>query len=130
MPDLSSYSNRDYRRFLSAHFQFLSGLCQLSIETVKYSIEQFLSSLLITNQLLSNKTFSLRIDSMIKETKSNAPALLTRILSLLRATNRGNRIVSTYGTNFEYIDSSINMTLSIAYATPIIYDNNCSCQFN
>ncbi|CAF1473811.1 unnamed protein product [Adineta ricciae] len=54
LPDLSVYTIKDYRRFISAHLQFLKGLCELSIQSVDQSIHQALSSLLITNQLLSN----------------------------------------------------------------------------
>ncbi|CAF0872322.1 unnamed protein product [Adineta steineri] len=31
VPNLTEYEQRDYRRFLSAHLQFLTGLCQLSM---------------------------------------------------------------------------------------------------
>ncbi|CAF3831351.1 unnamed protein product, partial [Adineta steineri] len=101
--DLSPYSQKDYRRFLSTHLHFLGGLCQLSIQTVNQSIQQSLSSLMITKQLLSEENFILHINSMINEAKSNAPSTFIRLLSLLQATNHGNAIVSVYGTNYQYI---------------------------
>ena len=101
-PDLSVYDVRDYRRFLSAHLQFLTGLCNLSMQSVNDSIRQFLSSLFITTQLQSPTDFHIHIDSLVEQSKSNAPATFVRLLFLLRATNHGNAIVSTYGTNFEY----------------------------
>jgi hypothetical protein len=102
VPDLSIYDVRDYRRFISAHLQFLTGLCNLSIQSVNDSIRQFLSSLFITTQLQSPTDFHIHIDSLVEQSKSNAPATFTRLLFLLRGTNHGNAIVSTYGTNFEY----------------------------
>ncbi|CAF4419207.1 unnamed protein product, partial [Adineta steineri] len=106
--NLPAYNQRDYRLFLSTHLQFLNGLCQLSMQTVNQSIQQSLSSLFITKQLLSEENFNLHINSMINEAKSNAPSTFIRLLSLLRATNHGNAIVSSYGTYYQYKASVYN----------------------
>ncbi len=119
---------RDYRRFLSAHLQFLTGLCQLSTQSVNNSIDQFLSSLFVTSQLLSEMVFDARLNSIIEENKSNAPTTFTRLLLLIRNINHGNAIISSYGSNFEYtisLDSLIHN--SFTHTQAIIYDNNCSC---
>ncbi|CAF1043691.1 unnamed protein product [Adineta steineri] len=128
--NLSAYNQKDYRLFLSTHLQFLNGLCQLSMQTVHQSIQQSLSSLMITKQLLSEENLNLHIDSMINEAKSNAPSKLIRLLSLLRATNHGNAIVSSYGTNYQYKASVYNTFSTTLYTQAMIYDNNCSCQLN
>ena len=130
MANLSVYSERDYRHFLSAHLQFLRGLCELSIHTVDQSVQQSLSSLLISKQLLSEEAFHFSVDSMINETKLNAPPTLLRLLSLLQATNHGNAIVSAYGTNYQYIPLVFNLNLNNLYTQAIIYNDNCSCQLN
>ncbi|CAF1153865.1 unnamed protein product [Adineta steineri] len=128
--NLSAYNHRDYRLFLSTHLQFLNGLCQLSMQTVNQSIQQSLSSLMITKQLLSEENFNLHINSMINEAKSNAPSTFIRLLSLLRATNHGNTIVSAYGTNYQYLAAGDSTFQSILYTQTMIYDDNCSCQLN
>ncbi|UJR06811.1 hypothetical protein I4U23_011098 [Adineta vaga] len=129
--DLLLYEQRDYRRFLSAHLQFLTQLCQLSNQSVQYSIQQSISSLFITNQLLSKALFVSHIESMITKTKSNAPLTLARLLFLLRSVNRGNAFVSTYGTNFHYIIPSYNTFAKVVcYTKAVKYDNNCSCGLN
>ncbi|CAF0805220.1 unnamed protein product [Adineta steineri] len=128
--NLSAYNQRDYRLFLSSHLQFLNGLCQLSMQTVDQSIQQSLSSLMITKQLLSEENFNLQINSMINEAKSNAPSTFIRLLSLLRATNHGNAIVSSYGTNYQYISPIYTIHQTTLYTQAIIYDDNCSCQLN
>ena len=131
VPTLSVYTIRDYRRFLSAHLQFLKGLCELSIRSVNQSIGQGLSSLLITNQLLSKETFQIRIDTMANSTRSNALVALNRLVLLLRTTNHGDAIVSSYGTNFQYMDPAYkNQTRSIAYTESVTYDQNCSCDLS
>ncbi|CAF4174310.1 unnamed protein product, partial [Adineta steineri] len=128
--NLSAYNQRDYRLFLSSHLQFLNGLCQLSMQTVDQSIQQSLSSLMITKQLLSEENFNLHINSMINEAKSNAPSTLIRLLSLLQATNHGNAIVSSYGTNYQYIAPIYTIHQTILYTQAMMYDGNCSCQLN
>ncbi|CAF0789948.1 unnamed protein product [Adineta steineri] len=128
--NLSAYNRRDYRLFLFTHLQFLNGLCQLSMQTVNQSIQQSLSSLMITKELLSEENFNLHINSMINEAKSNAPSTFIRLLSLLRATNHGNAIVSAYGTNYQYKATVYNTFQTTLYTQAMIYDDNCSCQLN
>ena len=125
---MSAYTQRDYRRFLSAHLQFLQGLCQLSLRSASSSTQQFLSALFITAQLLSEDDFTIRLSSLINETIANVPVTLNRLLALTRMINHGNIIVSTYGTNFEYIPS-FAQSLGTYTALPqaVIYDGNCSC---
>ncbi|CAF1569046.1 unnamed protein product [Adineta ricciae] len=68
---------------------------------------------------------------MIENTKSNAPVILNRLVILLRITNHGDTIVSTYGTNFQYMDPSYeNQSYSIAHTESVTYDQNCSCGLN
>ena len=126
--NLSIYTQRDYRRFLSAHLQFLQGLCRLSMQSVNSSIQQLLSSLFITAQLLSAEDFDLRFSSLINQSKSNAPITFNRLLSLTRIVNHGNAIISSYGTNFDYIPYFYQEIDTYAAATrAVIYDDDCSC---
>ncbi|CAF3714484.1 unnamed protein product, partial [Adineta steineri] len=69
-------------------------------------------------------------NSMINEAKSNAPSTFIRLLSLLRATNHGNAIVSAYGTNYQYKATVYNTFQTTLYTQAMIYDDNCSCQLN
>ncbi|CAF1176295.1 unnamed protein product [Adineta steineri] len=124
--DLSSYTLMDYRRFLSAHLQYLQGLCKISIESTNNSVDQLLSSLLVTTQLLPETVFYERTDLLIKHSKSSAPTTFARLNFLTRSVNHGNAIISSYGTNFEYIGPWYGW-YSYAITQPKIYDNGCSC---
>lgn len=127
--DLSFYPARDYRRFLSAHLQFLDGLCELSNETVNNSINQFLTSLFITGQLLSQKDFEEHIASLIRQSTLNISISIAPLLSLIQSINHGNAIISTFGTNFEYFLDSYNSEVYTTFmpTQAILYDNECSC---
>ncbi|CAF1283104.1 unnamed protein product [Adineta steineri] len=125
--NLSMYNGRDYRRFLSAHLQFLEGLCQLSEKTVYIFTRQFLSSLFVTNELLSEMNFHRRLNLTIDQSKLNVPTTLTHLLYLIRMINNGNAFISTYGTNFEYIHPWEDIYNTYTPTQAMIYDNNCSC---
>ncbi|CAF4151516.1 unnamed protein product, partial [Adineta steineri] len=134
LSNLSNYDRRDYRRFLSAHLQYLAGLCTLSNQSVNAFIQQFLSSLFVTIELLPKSILNTQMEALIEENKSNAPVMLLRYLSLHRDINHGNAIISSYGTNYEYLlpdRSSGNTIIEYVMRTQgIVYDNNCSCALN
>ncbi|CAF0967598.1 unnamed protein product [Adineta steineri] len=125
--NLSIYDERDYRRFLSAHLQFLEGLCQLSDQTVNIFTRQFLSSLFVTNELLSEMNFRKRLDLIIEQSKLNVPTTLTHLLYLIRMINNGNAFISTYGTNFKYIHPWKTIYNTYMPTQAIVYDDKCSC---
>ncbi|UJR23749.1 hypothetical protein I4U23_026726 [Adineta vaga] len=127
--DLSSYSQRDYRRFLLAHLQFLQGLCEISIELISNFVNQFHSSLFITTQLLSQMNFRQRLNSTIEQSKSNPQQIFYSLLLLIRKINHRNGLISTYGTNYEYIISWDELHKVYVPRQPIIYEN-CSCDLN
>ncbi|CAF3546539.1 unnamed protein product [Adineta steineri] len=125
--NLSTYTRRDYRRFLSAHLQFLQGLCQLSMNATYNSVNQFRTSLLVSSELLSKTSFHQKLESLIEQSKSNAPATFRHLLFLIQTINHGNAFMSTYGTNFEYIVPKNASTESYLPTRALIYDDECSC---
>ncbi|UJR07421.1 hypothetical protein I4U23_011707, partial [Adineta vaga] len=128
VPNLTVYEQRDYRRFLSAHLQYLQGLCQLSQQAVNNSISEFLTSLLVTVELLSRINFQNRLVISIEQSKSNAPVLFSRLLYLTQLIFHGNAFISTYGTDFTYLLTNYEVDFDVYSPTEaVIYDNECSC---
>lgn len=125
-----TFPQPDYRRFFLPHLHFLNKLCQVSIESTNDSINRLTSSLLITDQLLTQTVFQERIDAFIIEARSSAPETLSRLFDLLRTVNRANTMVSAYGTNFEYIAHWHDSVESVMYTQPVIYNDDCSCGKN
>ncbi|UJR18487.1 hypothetical protein I4U23_005393 [Adineta vaga] len=126
IPTISEYT-KDYRHFLSAHLQFLQGLCQLSSQTVNITIQQFRFSLFTTAELLSETNFDARLNLTIEQKQSNASGTFTRLLLLIRNLNQGNAFISSYGTNFEYDIRPKNIDGIYVPSKPLIYNNTCSC---
>ncbi|CAF1442578.1 unnamed protein product [Adineta ricciae] len=130
VPDLSVYSNRDYRRFLSSHLQFLSQLCYRSMKSVNNSIDHFLSSYFVSKLLLPNNKLQAEINLFINQNKLNTPVSFMRYFSLIRSVNHGNAIVSAYESNYIFVNPWINESKSVAITKAISYDGNCSCALN
>ena len=128
--DLLAYEKKDYRRYISSHIQYLRGLCQISIQSINNSIEQFLSTLFISRDLLFESDFYERMDILVEQTRQNAPDNLNAIFFLIRNINFGNAIVSAYGTNFRYVSDWQVTVASVAEAKSEIYDNDCLCALN
>ncbi|UJR17625.1 hypothetical protein I4U23_004521 [Adineta vaga] len=126
--NLLIYERKDYRRFLFAHMYYLSELCYHSNEIVNNTIEQFLSTLLVTTQLLSKTNFDQRLNLRIQQMKNTAPRTFTQLLFLIRNLNHGNSIVSTYGTNFRYtVQWNSAKKFEYMATESLTYDNQCSC---
>lgn len=97
------------------------------MKSVSNSIEEFLTSLFIMDELLSEINFYEHISSLIERSKSNAPNTFNNDLLLIRNINHGNALMSSYGTNFEYIHVWTGSDFNYLPTQAIIYDNNCSC---
>lgn len=128
--DLLIYDKRDYRRWILSHIQYLRGLCQISMESMNISIQQFLSTASTSKDLLFKYDFDEQIDALIEQTKENAPENLNAIFFLIRNINFGNAIVSTYGTNFKYVGEWNVGSINAFQAETEIYDNDCLCTLN
>ncbi|CAF0805435.1 unnamed protein product [Adineta steineri] len=123
----SFYSLKDYRRFLSAHLQFLQGLCELSNQATNISIQGFLSSLFSTTEILSEENFHTLLNSIIKQNELNPSTTITDLLFVIRNIYHGNAIISLYGTNFEYIAPWDDIIDTYLPTQALIYDDECSC---
>ncbi|CAF3326085.1 unnamed protein product [Rotaria sp. Silwood2] len=120
----------DYRGFISAHLQFVSGLCEQSIVQVNDAVRSFTSTSLVASQLLSETTFNTRLANLSSRAGANAPTIFVRAFQLVRNINHGNALMSIYRSNFEFVTRqnpiaslSTLMTHSMTYnETP-----NCLC---
>ncbi|CAF1225930.1 unnamed protein product [Adineta ricciae] len=125
--NFSTYSFNDYRRFLSAHLQYLQGLCRISQDSVNNAINELLTSLLVTTELLSQQDFHHRINITIKQSESNAPILLSRFLFIFQSVVHGNAFMTTYQTNFQYFTRFHDAAELYLFTEAMVYDDNCSC---
>ncbi|UJR12441.1 hypothetical protein I4U23_016617 [Adineta vaga] len=124
--NLSFYRQKDYRRFFSAHLQFLQGLCQLSEKATNISIQTFLLTLFAGAELQSKVNLDPYLYSIIEQSRLNAPKTFLRHFVLLEDINHANAFISMYGTNYEYYAPWTNLMHSYLPTKALDYDN-CSC---
>ncbi|CAF2956088.1 unnamed protein product [Rotaria sp. Silwood2] len=120
----------DYRHFLSAHLQFLSGLCYQAIKHVDDTLRSFTSTYFITSRLLSQTSFNKQLSYLLYQTEAHMPTLFARVLESVQAINHGNVLMTVYGSNYEFIARNTRRGSStVLYTLPIIYygSENCSC---
>ncbi|CAF1238357.1 unnamed protein product [Adineta ricciae] len=127
VPNFTVFNRRDYRRFLPAHLYYLQKLCNISEQSVQHSINEFLTSLLVTVELLPKNQFDNHLNATIEQSKSRAPILVSRLLSFIQSLSHGNALISTYETNFEYILPANKIYNSYLPTQGIVYDDQCSC---
>ncbi|CAF1633955.1 unnamed protein product [Adineta ricciae] len=126
--DLSSYSLKDYRRYLLSHFQYLRGLCEISQELINNWKNELSTSLLITIELLSKEDFSNYFQNLIDRNKLFSSIKFSRYLNLIQIINHGNSLITTFGTNYQFISLILNeKQQNYAFTKEEIYDKNCSC---
>ncbi|CAF1446389.1 unnamed protein product [Adineta ricciae] len=127
VPNFTLFNRRDYRRFLPAHLYYLQKLCNISEQSVQHSINEFLTSLLITVELLPKNQFDIHLNTTIEQSKSSAPILVSRLLPFIQSLSHGNALISTYETNFEYVLPANKIYNSYLPTQGIVYDDQCSC---
>ncbi|CAF3320013.1 unnamed protein product [Rotaria socialis] len=129
--NISSFLNiNNYRHFLSAHLQFLSGLCYQAMKHVNDSVRSFTSTSLITSRLLSQSSFDKQLSNLLYQTEVHAPTLFANALELVKSINHGNALMTVYASNYEFVARKSQKDIStVLYALPITYKEtqNCSC---
>ncbi|CAF0911325.1 unnamed protein product [Rotaria sp. Silwood1] len=121
----------DYRLFLSAHLQFLSGLCYQAIKHVNDTLRSFTSNFLSTSRLLSQSLFDKQLSNLTYQTEAHIPALFVRALESVQAINHGNVLMTVYGSNYKFVARNTRKGSStLLYTLPTIYNGseNCSCE--
>ncbi|CAF3353010.1 unnamed protein product [Rotaria sp. Silwood1] len=121
----------DYRLFLSAHLQFLSGLCYQAIKHVNDTLRSFTSNFLSTSRLLSQSLFDKQLSNLTYQTEAHIPTLFVRALESVHAINHGNVLMTVYGSNYKFVARNTRKGSStLLYTLPTIYNGseNCSCE--
>ena len=129
MANMSYFAKiNDYRPFLSAHLQFLAGLCQQSIRHVNDTVRSFLSTSLTTSRLLSEASFDLHLTSLLNQARASIQDVFTHTLQLVQAINHGNALMSVHGSNYRYlVRGNRSDIVTVLYTLPVMYGGATSC---
>lgn len=111
--------------------QFLTDLCQLSMDFVHENIRAFYSSSLFSTRLLSQSSLESQLHHFIHHIETRIPQVFIRSFDLAHNINHGNYLLSVYGSNYRLaIRENIGEYQTVLYTEPTVYlpSDNCSCQ--
>ncbi|CAF1490320.1 unnamed protein product [Adineta ricciae] len=122
--------NEEEQRFLflvSAQFQVLSYLCNLTKETLDNNLLEFRSKKLTSNRMLSSQLFENEITSAVNLIKKSTPRRFKRALDLISGIIHGNFFITFQQTNWKFTYYNVAAG-SPYYTNPVTYKNNsCTC---
>ena len=104
---------------LSAHFQLLNSLCQLSQTTIADVVSNIKSTHLISNILLDTDDLLNRTQSLLRQVQAQESSSFERDLTTVRDITLGNQFMSAFETGWDLITDT-NETQPI-FTVPRIY---------
>ncbi|CAF1538405.1 unnamed protein product, partial [Adineta ricciae] len=119
-------------KFDSWRYSFLYGLntlCDLSKNYIENNIEIFLSSTMLTYQIIPRNIFNQQINITINHFQNELPIRFNQTFELIRAINHNNALISIFPSNWNIFLANDNISFVI---NPVIYNltntnTTCSC---
>ncbi|CAF1294864.1 unnamed protein product [Adineta steineri] len=107
-PAAHLYTN-DIRYQSPIHFQLLSTLCHAAQQTVDDHLQSFNQTKFITNQVLRNSSFQIRVNSIIDQFKRILPESYQRTIQLITANSKINQFIVPLNSLFKDSDSGVSL---------------------
>ena len=115
MHSTDDYYPLDFRLVASTYFQALAYLCRISNRTVFDTLEQFLSTGVVSNQVLSRASLDSHVTAMIEQVQKNTIATVAVIDQFVSLSIDQNRFMSALRTN-AYMSMDPNSKVSSVFA--------------
>lgn len=116
----------DMRTRDAAYFSFIISLCNISMETIGNSVDQFLDETVISAQAMTRNQFDNRINSTINVFRRKTVREFYRVFELLRSVDHGNGLMSVYFLNWKITQNRTKNFFSYPLI-PEVKKNRCSC---
>jgi hypothetical protein len=131
--NIGYYIQIDFRSSSSGQFQLLSSLCSLAKRTIHDAVDDFLSSTLLTVNVLSSQLLEIQSQTQSMSVRTSSAAAVDRLVDLIRDTNQNNRLqpaLQTTGMNVLYIFPDGQVTAATIDGCFIETDGYlCCCYF-
>ncbi|CAF4012189.1 unnamed protein product [Rotaria sp. Silwood1] len=111
-----------------AHYQALKMMCDLIKEAVDAARTLFMSSTVITSQMIYPDQFEKDTKAAIEQFQRNIPNNFLHVLELVRGFNQANGLISVYSTNWHMfpVSADVNVEPAIISFEPLYY-GECNC---
>lgn len=118
---------KDFRTWNILFFRLLQSLCSLANGTVTSAIEEFLSSLFISSEVLPAEQFLTYVHNSLGSFQKSISTLYARPLQTFRSNVASNTLVSI-GNNGWELKAETNENYTAIISIPVTYNNaSCSC---
>ena len=130
---LTYHFQLDFRSIASGHFQLLASLCTLAKRTVDETLDDFLSSTLLSIQVLSPRSLEIQIQAQSLFVRKSSADSVHRLIHLIRDTTHINQLQTarqTTGINRLYIFPEGDLGSSLlggCYFSIDDYNIRCCC---
>ncbi|CAF1152569.1 unnamed protein product [Adineta steineri] len=95
--------NNEYLSWMKPIIESLKGLCSLAKDSVENSIDIFLDSTILANQLTPRNQFINEMNSTLNQFKKRTPILFAQILDLFRSSIQGNALLPMFSSAWNLI---------------------------
>ncbi|CAF3031215.1 unnamed protein product [Rotaria sp. Silwood2] len=92
-------SNQDFRQWGVAYFRTLQTFCSIANATVTEILENFLSSILVINRIISQVEFNREMNATLNHLKASMPNTFMQALILIRITGQSNGFMNVFSSN-------------------------------
>ncbi|CAF1290173.1 unnamed protein product [Rotaria sordida] len=121
-------TNQDFRQWDAAYFRALQTFCLVANATVNNILENFLSSILIINQIISQDEFDRQMNVTLYHLKTTLPNIFIQALILIRITSQSDGLMNVFSTNWYFAKSENQSSMTRLESRPVTYNNSiCSC---
>ena len=113
------------------YFQGLRSMCLLYQENITHYVSHFLSTVMISDRMLSRDQLSTQVNAAVEQAKTASRADQSAMYKFARDLEHSNQMMTVYSTNWAFTPIEFDPTrvgLPIPL-TPISY-GNCSCSIS
>ncbi|CAF2751635.1 unnamed protein product [Rotaria sp. Silwood2] len=130
-PDISYFFQLDFRSSATGQFQMLSSLCSFVKQSVRDSIDDFLSDTFFSPQLVTQQLMDAQVQSETLFLRTSTVNSVRQVLSFIRSATHNNQLQSALQTSKSLsIIVRSDGTAVINAMSSIFFDHNatlCSC---
>ncbi|UJR12075.1 hypothetical protein I4U23_016253 [Adineta vaga] len=126
-------NERNFQLWAPFFVESLTLFCSLSQDTIDDSIDIFLTSTILTNQLQPSVQFIDEINQTINQFQKRIPIIFAQTLDLIRMTIQGNSLLGTFASNWDILKIEEDIESNSSFITrPVIHNEikqniSCSC---
>ncbi|CAF0941204.1 unnamed protein product [Adineta steineri] len=100
----------DFQYHSEFYFQLLSTLCHMSNQTIEDNLQSFYRTQFVTNEVLTNQSFQIQLDSILNQFNRTISESFQRILQFIKLNIEINQFTTPMNSAFSYKYNETHIT--------------------